>query len=102
MITEFDDKGKIFTNVIPKKPVSALIQTASYRIEGDLYVAPGERIKDELNSSHEFIALTDARIFDLAGKELYTTKFLSLNKTAIIWLIPLHELVDKDNPGGKA
>jgi hypothetical protein len=100
MITEFDDKGKIFTNVISKKPIEVIIQAADYRIQGNLYVTPGERIKDELNSSDGFIALTDTVVCDQIGKELYATKFLTLNASSIIWLIPVNELIDNSDHGG--
>jgi hypothetical protein len=100
MTTEFDTKGKVFTNVVAKKPVLVIVQAENYRIKGNLYVAPGERIKDELNSSNEFIALTDAVVYDLSGKALYCSKFLTLNSASIIWLIPVNELVEKGDQGG--
>ncbi len=101
MITEFDDKGKIFTNVISKKAVPVIAQVDGFRIQGNLYVTPGERIKDELNSSDQFVALTDCLICDQTGKELYSTKFLTLNASSIIWLIPVHELIVKADQEGK-
>lgn len=100
MITEFDDKGKIFTNVISKKPIPVIVQTADYQIKGNLFLTPGERIKDELNASKPFIALTNSVVYDLSGKRLYSTKFLTLNISSIVWLIPEGELVEMPDQGG--
>ncbi|HEX2980357.1 MAG TPA: hypothetical protein VHO48_08845, partial [Anaerolineaceae bacterium] len=65
MTTEFNERGKIFTNVISKRPVPVVIQTPTNRIEGTVHVTPSERVKDELNHSDMFLAVTDAIVFDL-------------------------------------
>jgi hypothetical protein len=101
MINEFDDKGKIFTNVISKKPVPAMVQTLTHRIHGEVYVRPSERLKDELNRSEKFIAITKAVVYDLEGKEMYRSEFLTLNREQIIWLIPDHELQPGQSGGGQ-
>lgn len=85
---DFDEKGKIFTNLVQKKPVAATIQTRTHRIRGEVYIKPDERVKDELNRSDQFVAVTNATIYSDAGEEISTCKFLTLNKNQIIWLIP--------------
>jgi len=92
MNAQFDEKGKIFTNVISKKPVPVTIQTLTHRIHGELYVRPGERLKDELNCSEQFLALTNASVYDAQSKELYQCGFLTLNLSQIVWLIPDEEI----------
>jgi hypothetical protein len=92
MATEFDDKGKIFTNVISKRPIPVLIQINGQRIQGKLHVPPTERIKDELNAAEQFLAITDATIYGEDGEVLYKSQFLTLNREFIIWLIPEEEL----------
>jgi len=92
MNSQFEEKGKIFTNVVSKLPVSVTIQTTTHRIHGELYVRPGERLKDELNTSEEFLAVTNASIFDAVNHEIYHCGFLTLNLKQIIWLIPDDEL----------
>jgi hypothetical protein len=86
MQTGFDEKGKIFTEVIKKRPVDVHIQTSTYLIRGKFHVRVHERIKDELDKSETFIALTDARIYDLKGGLLYDCSFLTVNHHEIIWL----------------
>jgi hypothetical protein len=92
MATEFDDKGKIFTNVISKRPIPVLIQISGQRIQGKLHVPPTERIKDELNAAEQYLAITDATIYAENGEILYKSQFLTLNREFIIWLIPEGEL----------
>jgi hypothetical protein len=92
MITQFDEKGKIYTNIIPKRPVPMTIQTITHKIHGEIHVKLNERIKDELNRSEPFLAVTNAVVFGLDGKELYHCNFLTLNLQHVVWLIPDDEL----------
>lgn len=95
MTTHFDDKGKIFTQVVSKKPVPVILRTTQNILQGVLHVRPTERIIDELNSSLQFVAITDARILNEAGETLYTTGFITVNKEHIIWIIPEEEIQDQ-------
>lgn len=88
----FDEKGKIFTEVIKKRPVDVHVQTSNYLIRGKFHVRVHERIKDELDKSNTFIALTDARIYDLKGGLLYDCSFLTVNHQEIIWLLQDEDL----------
>lgn len=91
MYPDYDDKGKIFTQVITKKPVDVIIQTTSHQITGKLHIRPEDRIKDELNSNEQFLAVTDATILDDKGNPLHQCSFLSINRSHIIWLIPIED-----------
>jgi hypothetical protein len=102
MVTQFDDKGKIFTNVISKRPVQAVVQTETQQIIGKIHVTPSERLKDELNGSDQFIALTDAVIYNLEGVEQYRCHFLTLNRNFVIWVIPEEDLIRENGAGGVA
>lgn len=92
MTTQFDEKGKIFTNVIAKKAVMVTIQTLTHKIHGEIYVRPNERIKDELDRSEQFLAVTNAVVFGPQDDELYHSDFLTLNLSHIVWLIPDDEV----------
>lgn len=92
MVTQYDEKGKIFTQVITKKPVPVIIQTATHRIRGTVHVRPDERVIDELNNSSNFIAVTEARVMGDNEEQLYGCEFLTLNKEQIIWIIPDEEV----------
>ncbi len=92
MVTQYDDKGKIFTQVITKKPVEVIIQTATHIIQGTVHVRPDERVIDEMNMSSKFIAVTEAHVLDDQKNQLYRCDFLTLNKDQIIWIIPDDEV----------
>ncbi len=96
MITQYDEKGKIFTQVVAKRPVQVIIQTLQNTIRGSVHVRPDERVKDELNTVTErdrFLAVTDAVICNNANEELYRTNFLVVNVSQIVWILPEEELI---------
>lgn len=99
----YNEKGKFFTDVITKDAVPSTIQTIMHRIRGNVYVRPNERLKDELENTKKFLAITDAKVYDLRGNLLYSSKFITVNLDHIIWLLPDEEVItdDKDNEPGK-
>ena len=103
MSIRFDEKGKFFTEVILKETVWAVIQTVTHRILGHIHVAPEKRLKDELNQSEQFLAVTDAVIYDSTGAELYRSDFMALNLDHVIWMIP-HQQTGEESElvGGEA
>jgi len=99
MVTQFDDKGKIFTQVISKKPIAVVIQTSEHLIRGIIHVRPTERVIDELNHSQPFLAVTAAEVLGADGSAAYSSNFLTLNVNHIIWIIPLDEINEQDGEG---
>jgi len=91
MSTHVDHKGKYFTDVVHKELVHAIIQTLTVRIEGDIYVRPGERLKDELNRSDKFFAVTDAVVYNALGEVIYKSSFMSVNLEQVIWVSPKND-----------
>ena len=102
MTIHFDDKGKFYTNIIAKDPIDATIQTTTHRIDGNVYVARGERLIDELRASGKFIAVTNARVLNLNGEEEINVEFLTINRDHVIWVVP-HEdkTVEPSESGGQ-
>ena len=96
MINEFDDKGKIFTHVIKKKPVAVYIQTSNQLIRGKIHIRPDERLKDELNASDQFIAVTDARIYSQDGEKVDLCSFLAINRDHILWLFQDQQAIETE------
>lgn len=92
MFNEFEEKGKVFTNVITKLPVEVLIQTGTHLIRGNVHVRPDERIKDEIDRDEPTLAITNATLYTIAGEVQYRVKFMALNRQQIIWIIPIEEL----------
>lgn len=83
-----DEKGKIFTDVITKRPVFATLQTTTHLLRGNIHVRRGQRIKDELDLDEKFVAVTDADILTSDGQVLFHTPFLAVSRTHIIWVLP--------------
>lgn len=92
MYTQFEEKGKIFTQVVNKEPVEVLIQTSMHRIQGVIHVIPEGRLRDELNQNEPFLPLTDVKVMDLSGNVQYQTSFLAINRSQIHWVLPIGEV----------
>ncbi len=100
MSIEFDEHGKYFTDIVSKIGITAVIQTTTHRIEGVVHVRPDRRIKDELDNTEPFMAVTSARVYDLHGELIYDCKFMTVSRSQIVWVIPHDEHEDKDGGEG--
>lgn len=88
MSSVYDKKGKTFTQVVNKHTVPVIIQTQTNRIKGNMHLRESERIKDALNDSHDFIAVTSVVVFDTDGiAQIHQTEFMALNRANIVWVI---------------
>jgi hypothetical protein len=92
MTLHIDDKGKYFTDVISKEEMDVIIQTLTHRVEGQVHVRSGVRLKDELNLPEKFLAVTEASVYSLGGDLLYHSCFMAINTDQIVWVIPAQEL----------
>ena len=88
MLTQYDEKGKIFTDVVSKVAVYAIIQTITHRMRGRIHVRRDERIKDELDRDEGFLALTEVTVFNDDGSALFDVPFLAVQRDHIVWVIP--------------
>jgi len=88
MSIRYNEKGKYFADVIPKERVRVTIQTLKHLVRGFVYIHPKKRLKDELETAENFIAVTDAQVSDDNGKILYEVDFLAINIDQVIWLFP--------------
>ena len=91
MNIRYDEKGKVFTTIVSKDAVPVVLQTLLHRIEGNMFVRQEERVKDALDKSTRFLAVTEAAVFNSQGQRIYETDFLVVNCDQIVWLFPLEE-----------
>ncbi len=91
MTIEYDDKGKYFTEVVPKIAIPTLIQTTQHLIRGNVHVRRDERLKDELDRDELFLAMTDANILGADGQVLHQVRFLAVRRAQIVWVMPLED-----------
>lgn len=88
MTFEYDEKGKLFTEVISKRPVYATIQTTTHLMRGHIHVRRDQRIKDELDLDEKFIAMTEVNVMAPDGSVLFQAPFLAVSREHIIWVLP--------------
>ena len=68
-----------------KEKVPVILLTESYRIEGEMHVVPGGRMLDEINKERDFIPVTNATIYAIAGDTpLDSLDFIAINKKQIV------------------
>jgi len=88
MTTEYDDKGKIFTDIVSKIAVYATVQTTMHLMRGRIHIRRDQRLKDELDHSDSFLALTDVTVLNADGQTLFQAPFLAVQRAHIVWVIP--------------
>ncbi|MCQ3937172.1 MAG: hypothetical protein DPW18_09010 [Chloroflexi bacterium] len=91
MTIEYDEKGKYYTNIIQKVAIPSILQTTTHLIRGLVHVRQGERLKDEMENSEHFTAVTNAVIYDADGNQAFTSSFLAVQKDQIVWVMPVDE-----------
>ena len=91
MTVEYDEKGKIFTEVISKVEIPAIVQTTEHLIHGNVHVRRDERLKDELDRDELFLAITDASVIGADGQTLYQTRFMAVRRAQIVWVMPAND-----------
>ena len=89
---------------VPTDRIEALVRTSDQLIVGRVHAEPGKRLKDEMNhSSTRFIAITDARVYDAAGRELlYRTDFLLVANSHIVSVTPRQSVTSGQAPWSEA
>lgn len=96
MTIEYDEKGKFYTDVVKKLPISAVIQTSTHLVRGMIHVRQGERLKNELERDEKFLAVTHAAVHDVDGQILFTSPFMAILRSQIVWLMPVDEEIQED------
>lgn len=92
-----NEKGKYFTPRVSKEPTITVIRTIDQLIVGSVYIRPDQRLKDELNSDRErFLAVTDASVYDVTGRELlFKSSFLLVAYEHIVLLSPVDAISEQ-------
>jgi hypothetical protein len=88
MTIEYDEKGKIFTDIVSKVAIQATIQTTTHMLRGNIHVRRDQRIKDELDVDENFLALTEVSVLGPDGQTLFQAPFLAVRRSHIVWVIP--------------
>ncbi len=96
-----DDLNFDFDNNISREEISkirkdragVIVITRNFRIEDCLHVMPGARMSDLMNRIDiQFLPLTEVIVRTLDGREYIKTNFLSINKSEIVFVVPMDDL----------
>ncbi|HEY8068398.1 MAG TPA: hypothetical protein VIF38_05845 [Burkholderiales bacterium] len=68
------------------------IFTGAYRIKGYIDLIPGARVTDYMAEAKQFIAVTDAEVWELevGGRQLMSAPFLNVSRDHIQVIAPNH------------
>jgi len=88
MTIEYDEKGKIFTDIVSKVSIHVTVQTTAHLMRGYMHVRRDQRVKDELDREESFLALTDVSVLGPDGQTLFQSPFLAVRREHIVWVIP--------------
>ena len=64
------------------------ILTGTYRVKGYITLTPGARVTDYMVDAKGFIALTNAEVWELDGRQIATGAFLNVSREHIQLVIP--------------
>lgn len=66
------------------------IFTGSYRIKGYIDLIPGARVTDYMSEAKDFIAVTDAEVWELqlGGRQIIAAPFLNVSREHIQVIAP--------------
>jgi hypothetical protein len=64
------------------------ILTGTYRIKGNIDLLPGARVTDYMSEAKEFIAVTDAEVWEVVGRQVFTAPFVNVNRDHIQIISP--------------
>jgi hypothetical protein len=62
--------------------------TANYRIKGNIDLLPGARVTDYFVEAKGFIALTEAEVWEVTGRQVFTAAFLNVSRDHIQVIVP--------------
>ncbi len=66
------------------------ILTGNYRVKGYIELTAGARVTDYLVEAKDFIALTDAEVWELGDRKIMSASFLNVSRQHIQIVVPGH------------
>jgi hypothetical protein len=66
------------------------ILTGAYRIKGYIDLLPGARVTDYMTEAKSFIAVTDAEVWELGGRQHLVAAFIDVSRDHIEIITPAH------------
>jgi len=66
------------------------ILTGNYRVKGYIELTPGARVTDYLVEAKDFIAVTEAEVWEIGDRKIISATFLNVSRQHIQIVIPGH------------
>ena len=66
------------------------IFTGTYRIKGCIELLPGARVTDYMVEAKDFIAVTEAEVWDLGDRKIMSAPFVNISRQHIQIITPGH------------
>ena len=66
------------------------ILTGTYRIKGYIELMPGARVTDFMVEAKDFIAVTEAEIWELGDRKIMNAPFLNVSRHHVQIIMPQH------------
>jgi hypothetical protein len=68
------------------------ILTSTYRIKGHIDLLPGARITDYMAEARDFIAVTNAEVWELqvGGRQVLSAPFINVSRAHVEIILPGH------------
>ncbi len=75
---------------MPETRTKVTIFTGTYRIRGYIDLLPGSRVTDFMTEARDFIAVTDAEVWELVpgGRMVMSTPFMDVSKAHVEIISP--------------
>ena len=64
------------------------ILTRSFRIKGHIHITPSARVTDFMVESKNFIAVTEAEVWELGGRQVLHAPFINVSRDHIEVVVP--------------
>ncbi len=87
MTINYDEKGKLYTDIVLKEATAVKIQTTKQFLTGSIHIRKEFRLKDELDQPEPFLAVTNAKLYAADGQVLFETNFIAVRRDEIVWVI---------------
>ncbi len=72
----------------PENVTKVTILTGTYRIKGYIALLPGARVTDFMAQARQFIAVTDAEVWEIIGRQVFSAPFVNVNRNHIQIIVP--------------
>lgn len=82
----YDEKGKLYTNIVLKQAQQVKIQTTNQFLTGTIHIREEFRLKDELDLPEPFLAMTGVKVFSPKGEIELFANFLAVRRDQIVWV----------------